>query len=153
MSIVFVFTRISAADADRIAASPEIPDEFLDAPIRLPGEPLGDLDQMWDGLRCLLTAAAVDFDLLHDDEPTERDDCLSVWTVAEVAAAAQVLTTTPFDRLAEHFSPELMDDEGAGPDISESDEALDHLRVAYNDLQAFFAYASATKSAAIGRFA
>ncbi|MFD3507178.1 DUF1877 family protein [Nocardia sp. NPDC058666] len=154
MSTIFVFTRISPADADNIAGSTDVPDEFLDAPILAEGEPCGDLDQAWDGLRLLFSAAAVDFDLLREDRPNDREDCLTVWTAKEVAAAAEVLTSTPFDRLAEHFSAELMDEEDARPDIWEDrDEALDYLGDGYTRLQAFFAYASSTNSAVLGRLA
>ncbi|MFD4461141.1 DUF1877 family protein [Nocardia sp. NPDC058480] len=154
MSIIFIFTRISPADADRITGSLDVPDEFLDAPTLAEGEPSGDLDQAWDGLRLLFPAAAVDFDLLHDDQPTHREDCLSVWTPEEVAAAAKVLSSTPFDRLAAVFSPELMDEEAARPDIwDDRDEALEYLGDGYAQLREFFAYASSTNSAVIGRFA
>lgn len=154
MSIIFIFTRISPADADRITGSSDVPNEFLDAPTLAEGEPSGDLDQAWDGLRLLFPAAAVDFDLLREDQPTDREDGLSVWTPKEVAAVAKVLTSTPFDRLAEHFSPELMDEEAARPEIwDDRDEALDYLGDGYACLRAFFAYAFSTNSAVIGRFA
>lgn len=154
MSIIFVFTRISPADADRLTGAPDIADEFLDALPLADDEPCGDLDQAWDGLRLLFPAAAVDFDLLREDRSGGRQDCLSVWTPKEVAAAAKILTSTPFGTLAERFSPELMDEEAARPEIwDDRDEALDYLGDGYARLRAFFAYAFSTDSAAIGRFA
>ncbi|MGW6701629.1 YfbM family protein [Nocardia sp. NPDC055049] len=152
MSIIFVFTRITPSDAIRVTAEPDAAWDLIET-ARSADEPSGDLDQAWDGLRCLFSAAAVDFDLLGGDEPSTRQDCLRVWSATEVSAAARVLSATPFDRLAEHFSPELMDEEGAGPDIWDGDEALDYLREAYEDLQAFFTHAAATNSAAMGQFA
>ncbi|GEM33749.1 hypothetical protein NN3_47560 [Nocardia neocaledoniensis NBRC 108232] len=151
MGLVYVFSRITRAEAALLAEAPDAADELLESLHGREDLPSGDLDKAWDGLRCLLTAA-LDFDLLREDETSTREDCLTVWSPDEIAIAAAVLAATPFDHLAEHFSPELMDDEGALPDIWDQEWSLGYLRDAYDVLRIFFTHAATTDSAALARF-
>ncbi|MFB7877518.1 DUF1877 family protein [Nocardia sp. NPDC056064] len=154
MGMVYTFTRVDPADAERISAEPGIAWDVLEALRHREGEPRGDLDKAWDGLRHLLAAAEVVEDLLRENEAVSPGDetCTVVWSVEDVATTARTLAAAPFDVLAGHFDAAAMDEEGIYPEIWESDWSLDYLRENYDALREFFSYAAGVGSAAVARF-
>lgn len=151
MGPVLAFHRISEADAARITADAEAAFELVEA-IDNTGEPVGDIDKSWDGLRYLLAAAKVDVDLLRDLDPWAGDGEPRLWTPDEVSTAAHTLAATPFTALAEHFAPDDMDDNDVYPDIWDTDFCHEYLREHYEGLVEFLMFASAKNSPVLSRF-
>lgn len=151
MGPVLAFHRISDADAARIAADAEAAFDLIDA-LDHTGEPNGDIDKAWDGLRYLLTAAGVDLDLFSDLDPWAGDGEPRIWTADEVSAAARTLASTPFTVLDAHFHPATMDDNDVYPDIWDTDFCHDYLREHYEGLRTFFAFAAEKNSPVVTRF-
>ncbi|MFD4358000.1 DUF1877 family protein [Nocardia sp. NPDC058518] len=151
MGPVLAFHRISDADAARITADAEAAFELIDA-IDRTGEPCGDIDKAWDGLRYLLAAARVDLDLLRDLDPWAGDGEPRIWTADEVSAAARTMASTPFTVLAAHFDPDDMDDNDVYPDIWDTDFCHEYLREHYDGLLTFLAFATEQNSPVLSRF-
>ncbi|MEV4206697.1 YfbM family protein [Nocardia salmonicida] len=151
MGPVLAFHRISESDAARITADAEAAFELVEA-IDNTGEPVGDIDKSWDGLRYLLAAARVDVDLLRDLDPWAGDGEPRLWTPDEVSTAAHTLAATPFTALAEHFAPDDMDDNDVYPDIWDTDFCREYLREHYEGLVEFLLFASVKNSPVLSRF-
>ncbi|MBB5913331.1 hypothetical protein BJY24_002198 [Nocardia transvalensis] len=150
--MVMEFHRVTQAELDRIGANPENVHEFLWGLDR-EGEPDGDLDKAWDGLRYLFESAKLDVDLFLDGRSVPSDSTLSAWDADLVRRTAELLRGTPFDQLAHHFDPEVMAAENVYPTIwHEGDDALDYLRQNYDQLVRFFDFAAAGGSGAIMSF-
>ncbi|MFC4377029.1 DUF1877 family protein [Nocardia halotolerans] len=151
MGPVLAFHRISDDDAARITADAEAAFDLIDQLDR-EGEPTGDIDKAWDGLRYLLSAANIDLDLYGDLDPWAGDSDTRVWTATQVAAAAHTLTTTPYRVLDEHFDPVAMDDADIYPEIWDTDFCRAYLREHYESLSAFFVSAAERNSQAVAMF-
>ncbi|MFE1596640.1 YfbM family protein [Nocardia sp. NPDC058705] len=151
MGPVLAFHRISDEDAARITADAEAAFDLIDA-IDRTGEPAGDIDKAWDGLRYLLEAAGIDLDLIRDLDPWAGDGEPRVWTADEVSTAARTMTSTPFAVLDAHFDPEVMDDNDVCPDIWDTDFSRDFLREHYEGLRSFLTFAAEKNSPVLTRF-
>ncbi|WP_024800912.1 YfbM family protein [Nocardia sp. BMG51109] len=152
MGMVMSFSRVTPAELNRIDANPENVHEFLWSLDR-DGEPDGYLDKAWDGLRYLFEAAHLGLDLYMEGESIGSDGTLSAWDADLVHRAADLLRSTPFERLARCFDPGRMTAQNVYPNIwYEGAEALDYLRVNYDNLVRFFEFAAAGGSGAIMSF-
>ncbi|KAF0836527.1 DUF1877 family protein [Nocardia caishijiensis] len=151
MGPVLAFHRISDADAARITADAEAALDLIDR-LDHTGEPNGDIDKAWDGLRYLLEAANIDLDLFGDLDPWAGDGATRIWSAAEIAAAARILTATPYSVLEKHFDPAAMDDDDIYPAIWDTDFCRDFLRENYDALREFFVFAAERDSQAVVLF-
>ncbi|NKX89116.1 DUF1877 family protein [Nocardia coubleae] len=151
MGPVLAFHRISDADAARITADAEAALDLIDHLDR-PGEPTGDIDKAWDGLRYLLEAANIDLDLFGDLDPWAGDGATKIWTAAEITTAAHTLTATPYSALDRHFDPAAMDADDVYPEIWDTDFCREFLRENYEALRTFFIFAAEQNSQAVALF-
>lgn len=111
MGVIMSFTRVSAVELERLAATAEWPDDFLDGLEIHDGGPSGYLDKAWAGLAYLLAQANIGVDLVDTGRPL-ADDNYFAWHPDDVSATAKVLSRIPFDELALFFDPAAMDAAG-----------------------------------------
>ncbi len=149
MSMVITFFQVTPEQLDKAFADPERAEEYLAEH----DEELEScyLDKAWDGIRFLLSAAEVWIDLYEDGDPIDEECILLGWDAEMVADAAQKLNATPFEKLAEHYDPEKMNERKTYPHVW-GDDDLDYLRSYHEDLVKFFTAAAASGSAAIRDF-
>lgn len=76
---------------------------------------------------------------------------LAGWSVEEVRRSAELLKTTPFERLAEHYDPERMAERSINwrPEPDNRDGELAYLRANYEGLVRFLDETARTGLAAI----
>ncbi|MFC4124350.1 YfbM family protein [Nocardia rhizosphaerae] len=153
MGVIMSFTRVSAADLERVSAVTEVLDEFL-AELETPkGEPSGYLDKAWAGLEYLLAEARTGVDLFYTGNPLARDTYFA-WSPDDVADASQRLNKYPFDALVPFFDPAAMDAARIYPGIwvRDSGDGARYLRHHYDGLVEVFRYAAERGSGFIQHF-
>jgi hypothetical protein len=157
------FTRVTPAELERAPTDTAEVFEYLDALDKtgdLPAEERGVyVDKAWHALWYLLNEAESPLDLLFDgyvmgDKDADWDGWRpSCFTVDEVAAAAEFLTATPYERLREHFDAEAMEAEDIYPSGIWVDEAdtvgEEYLKPNYEALVRLFAAAAKAGDAVV----
>ncbi|MFJ6676802.1 DUF1877 family protein [Actinosynnema sp. NPDC091369] len=149
MGMTLSFTRVTPEELDRAFADPEWAREHVaDEDV-----PYCFLEKSWAGIQFLLDAAGVRVDLYEDGEPVDRRSALFGWTAAAVAAAAELLSATPFEVLAAHYDPEKLSEQDVYPmnHLWDADD-VEYLRGHYRDLVTFFEETAAAGGAAIRDF-
>ncbi|WP_278260546.1 YfbM family protein [Nocardia sp. AG03] len=153
MGVIMSFTRVSAVELERLTATPEWPDDFLDGVGWEDDGPDGYLDKAWAGLGFLMLQANLGVSLFDGGRPLP-DENYFAWTPEDVAAASRVLSRFPFDELALFFDPVLMDGAGIYPNIWVRDgrDGLEYLRHHYVGLEQVFRYAAERGSGFLQHF-
>lgn len=153
MGVIMSFTRVSAVELERLSATTDWPDDFLDTMERHEDEPDGYLDKAWAGLEFLLLQANVGVSLFDSGRPLPEDNYFA-WHPDDVAAAAKALARFPFDELAPSFHPEIMDGAGVYPAIwvRDGQDGLDYLRHHYIALEQVFRHAAERGSGLLQHF-
>lgn len=147
------FTRVSAADLELAMKHKDCAEEFLDGFTPLETDPDGYLDKSWAGLKYLLEAADTGIDLFFTATPLPIEG-YSGWDPADVAHTAELLSKTPFDKLAEHYDPVEMDTIGVYPRIwiRDGNDSLSYLRDNYASLVEVFVHAARHRSGLLQSF-
>ncbi|MEU5409787.1 YfbM family protein [Nocardia asteroides] len=153
MGVIMSFTRVSAAELDRLTAATEWPDDFLDELAAPAGDPSGYLDKAWAGLDHLLAQAQIAVDLCETGRPLASENYFA-WSPDDVSATAKTLSRYPFDELALFFDPAAMDEAGVYPNIwvRDGDVGLHYLRHHYDGLTLVFRYAAERDSGFLQHF-
>lgn len=153
MGVIMSFTRVSAVELERLAATAEWPDDFLDGLEIHDGGPSGYLDKAWAGLAYLLAQANIGVDLVDTGRPL-ADDNYFAWHPDDVSATAKVLSRIPFDELALFFDPAAMDAAGVYPNIwvRDGESGLHYLRHHYDGMEQVFRYAAERGSGFLQHF-
>ncbi|MET9210361.1 MULTISPECIES: DUF1877 family protein [unclassified Nocardia] len=156
MGAVMSFTRVGAADLERIVADRELAARFVEQ-VRTPDtEPTGYLDKSWAGLRYLFEAARTGVDLFFTGRPLDiAAEGYSVWSPEDVSHTAALLRGLPFDQLAAHYDPERMDATLVYPHVwvRDGDDGLRELGFHYAQLVRVFDFADRHGSGFVQSFA
>ncbi|MGS2808219.1 DUF1877 family protein [Nocardia sp. MW-W600-9] len=156
MGVVMSFTRVSAADLERLAEDREWAARYVEQ-MRTPDtEPTGYLDKSWAGLRYLFEAARTGVDLFFTGRPLDIEaKGYSTWSPDDVSYTAELLRGLPFDELAAHYDPERMDTTLVYPHVwvRDGDDGLRELGFHYAQLVRVFDFADRRGSGFIQSFA
>ncbi|MFE6924248.1 YfbM family protein [Nocardia sp. NPDC057663] len=153
MGVTMSFTRVSAADLERLTAETEWPDDFL-ADLETPdSEPSGYLDKAWAGLKFLLEQAETGVDLFFTGRPLGSENHFA-WSPDDVSHTAGILRDTPFDKLAAHYDPARMDEADVYPRIwvRDGEDGCNYLGYHYAGLVRVFQYAAQRRSGFVQYF-
>ncbi|MBL1077376.1 YfbM family protein [Nocardia sp. 2] len=152
MGMYLSFTRVSPEELQEVLGlqrDPQQQNDFLMSLDRA-GEPGGDLDKAWDGLRYLLEAAGTDIDLLYGIDDDYAEGTPIPWPLVLVSSTAAKLRAISFEQLAAHYDPDRMEEADVYPGIwTDTDFAFDYVREAYESLVEFFEFATARGSGAV----
>lgn len=153
MGLTMSFTRVTPEELERAVHDRPWAVKLVEFLGELDGkeEPNGYLDKSWDGIQYLLDRAGVGVRLQDDGIPINEDNTVAGWRVENVRQTAELLRTTPFSDLAEHFDPTEMTEREVYPSFWDADD-LEYLRGNYETLVEFFAATARAKSAAIMEF-
>jgi hypothetical protein len=146
--MVISFVRVTPEELDLALDSWEWADEHIDGLSR-DGEPSGYLDKAWSGLQYLLGQAGVSIEFQLTGELMDDEGTYMGWSPADVREAAEELTATAWERLAEHFKPATMDELNVYPGNWTEPSSYEYLKSYYENITAFFANAAAKGSGAI----
>ncbi|MFJ9847984.1 YfbM family protein [Streptomyces sp. NPDC101150] len=155
MGMVISFTRVTPEELNRAEKDHEWASEFLWKVDELrPDNPEAYLDKAWAGLEFLLGAADASIEFLMDGYQIDDDGTLFSWGVEHVQGVAKRLRALPWERLATHYDPVRMTEEGVYPNVwdPEDEGELEYLKGAYETLVSFFDATARLESGALMNF-
>ncbi|UGT48165.1 DUF1877 family protein [Nocardia asteroides] len=155
MGAVMSFTKVGPADLERLTQDREWAERFVEQAHTPDTEPTGYLDKSWAGLRYLFEAARTGVDLFFTGRPLDIETKgYSTWTPEDVSYTAELLRALPFEKLADHYDPQRMDDTLVYPHVwvRDGDDGLRTLNYHYAQLVRVFDFADRHGSGFIQSF-